>query len=143
MLDQSSNRLAAISTALLPVPTAPILRQINGFGSALYGQVAEPGLQPAYFARLYLTALWLPVFPLGIYLVSHPRASNGALLTSTYRFHGRMPSADFHRLFGHRLLGFYFGALLQAIVMLIGAVLAIWLVHMAFNYLFGPSRHHY
>jgi len=143
MSDQNAQRLGAISAALLPVPNAPVLRQINGFGSALYGQFLEPSFQPAYCSRLYLTALWLPIVPLGIYLVSHPRAANGALLTSTFRFHGRIPPAEFHRFFGHRMLSFYLGAIFQAIIMLIGAFFALWLAHLAVTYLFGPARHHY
>jgi hypothetical protein len=41
------------------------------------------------------------------------------------------------------MLGFYLGALFQAIMMLVGAIFALWLVHLAFTLLFGPSRHHY
>jgi hypothetical protein len=139
--DHDAVRLAAISAALLPVPNAPVLRQLNGFGSALYGHFVEPSLQPAFFARLYLTALWLPVVPLGIYLVSHPRAPTGVLLTNVYRFHRRMPAAEFHRLFGHRVLGFYLGALFQAIMMLVGALFVLWLawiIHQGFESVVPP-----
>jgi hypothetical protein len=41
MLEQDADRLTAISRALLPAPNAPVLRQINGFGSALYGHFVE------------------------------------------------------------------------------------------------------
>jgi hypothetical protein len=135
MSDQNTERLGAIRAALLPVPNAPVLRQINGFGSALYGHLEEPGLQSAYFTRRYLTALWLPVVPMGIYLVSHPREN-----PSVYRFHGRMPSAEFHRYFGRRVLGFYLSGILQSIAMLVGAFFALWLVYLVFTYLW-PSRH--
>jgi hypothetical protein len=52
--DHDAARLAAISAALLPVPNAPVLRQMNGFGSALYGHFVEPSFQPAFFLRAFI-----------------------------------------------------------------------------------------
>jgi hypothetical protein len=134
-------RIDALRRRLLPVESAPLLRQLNGFGSALLGQLFDPALSPLYFTRLYLTALWLPVFPLGIYLVSHPQTKEGVTLTSTYRFHARIRAADFHLECRGRLMAFYAGTAVHAVAILVIACFALWVASWVVLYLFGP-RHH-
>jgi hypothetical protein len=61
----------ARSIAELPEPldSAPGLHTLNGFGTMLYGN-RDPHPDGSYVATRYLTALFLPVIPLGAYRVA-------------------------------------------------------------------------
>jgi hypothetical protein len=69
-----------------PVRSAPAMFTLNGFGTSLYtaGQ-HKTGLLPkgnVWTGILWLTALFIPVVPLGAYLVTG---------SNPYHFHGRVP----------------------------------------------------
>src|SRR6202035_1076193 len=50
-------------------PRAPFMPYtFNGFGTKYYGQ-REPGEDGSYVTTLWVTALWIPLLPLGSYRV--------------------------------------------------------------------------
>lgn len=74
-----------------PMPTFT-----NGFGigDAMLGRLSVPGLQHHVLVMSWLTLLYIPLIPTGIYLVEH-RDSDGA-----YLFHGEFQFADLRAALG-------------------------------------------
>jgi hypothetical protein len=114
---------ALVTQALKPT-TAPKLWRMNGIGPAMLGSFTDPRTAPSYFSMLWLTVLFVPVAPLGIYLVTFDGLRS-------YRFHGRISAADFTKLYPGRTLPLAFSAIghgVAAFVVLIGAVTTIALL---------------
>jgi hypothetical protein len=92
---------------------------MNGLGTTMLGEVRDPILSPAHFSMCWLTVLFVPIVPLGIYLVERPT-------DRTYRFHGSIEAREFAKLYPGKaaplvLAAFVLGALQLAFV--IGMVL--------------------
>lgn len=66
-----------------PLTSAPSLFTMNGFGTMLYGK-ADPRPDGWYTATLYLVALFIPIIPLGRYIV---RDAGGR----SWNFAGKVP----------------------------------------------------
>lgn len=94
---QEHERLAAESLLgirrlfVTPVKKAPSLHTVNGFGTWLRFKSDESPDDGTYIGTLVLTALYLPVFPLGQYLV---RAEGG----DSYIFLGKVPLSGAMRI---------------------------------------------
>jgi hypothetical protein len=103
--DEQKNLIAAdmapLTGYLKPISTAPTMWSLNGFGTTLLGCLPPTRRMPQmYFARLWVIILWIPIIPLGIYLVnevSHNR----------YQFLSEISSEDFHRIYKSSILKFY------------------------------------
>ncbi|HET7460597.1 MAG TPA: hypothetical protein VFJ82_05100 [Longimicrobium sp.] len=62
-------RIAQLQNIMQPVASAPRLYRINGVGSTLLGQLRYPYAEPYYIAMQFFTFLFVPLFPLGFYVV--------------------------------------------------------------------------
>jgi hypothetical protein len=124
-------RLTALKGKLWSVEKAPALYSFNGCGTTLMGMLIDPGLRPAYFTRLFVIFLWIPIFGRKIYLVTNSRSPEGHLLSNTFNFMGQMNAADFHQAYQGKVFQFYWRALGRGIVMLLSiggfVFLMLWL----------------
>jgi hypothetical protein len=93
---------------------------MNGFGVGLYGSLADPVLPGGYWKMYWISALWIPLIPLGVYLVSP--ASNG------FRFHRKMSIIAFHRIYLRRLPLFYLSVVGESLLLLAVIAIALSLV---------------
>jgi hypothetical protein len=113
------------------VHRAPVLWRFNGCGTTLLGRLRPSSHSPAYFTRLFVTVLWVPIVPLGVYLVTHSLDARGQPLPSSYDFLAQITRRDFHRVYQADTHPFYllaFGNAVVIIVFIIAALaLATWL----------------
>jgi hypothetical protein len=77
-----------------PIQSAPALRTVNGVGLRLCGKLMLPGIRDAFISAHWLVIFFLPIVPLGLYVVS------GAY--PEYRFHGRLSFSDVSAVYGQR-----------------------------------------
>lgn len=80
-------RIAELQEIMQPIHSAPTLFRINGVGPTLLGQLRYPYVEPYYIAMQFFTFLFLPLFPLGFYVVK-PGEGN------SYYFIGKVRYAD-------------------------------------------------
>ena len=78
-----------------------------------------------------VTLVWLPVCPLGIYLVSDAG-------TSSYRFHAKIPAAEFGRLYPNGWFVLVGTCLLESALWVVGIFLLLGFLAMVF-----PHGHYY
>ena len=136
-------RLTALRGKLQPVERTPVLYSFNGCGTTFMGVLVDSGLRPAYFTRLFVIFLWIPIFGLKVYLVTNPRSPEGYVLSKTFNFMGQMDAADFHEAYQGKVFQFYWRALGRGMVMLLSIggfiFLVLWLAqllgahHLAFR----------
>lgn len=118
--------LASVRAALKPT-AGPTLWRMNGVGSTMLGSFADPRVLPAYFSMLWLTVLFIPIAPLGVYLVrdAGPRS---------FQFLGRIDATDFGRLYPGKLPRLVLSALGHAAAMFVCVVVALVLITMIFRW---------
>jgi len=118
--------LASVQAALKPT-SAPTLWRMNGIGSTMLGSFADPRVLPAYFSMLWLTVLFIPLVPLGVYLVrdAGPRS---------FQFLGRIDATDFSRLYPGKLPRLVLSALGHAAAMFVCVVVALVVITMIFHW---------
>jgi hypothetical protein len=118
---------SALVRAALKPSSGPTLWRMNGVGSTMLGSFADPRVLPAYFSMLWLTVLFIPVAPLGIYLVRHagPRS---------FRFLGRIDAADFHKLYPGKMPRLVLSALGHAAAMFVCVVVALVVITVIFHW---------
>ena len=113
------------------VERVPVLWRFNGCGTTLLGHLQPSRHGDAYFTRLFVTVLWVPIIPLGVYLVMHPVDARGQPLLSSFEFLGQITPEDFHRAYRADIGRFYlraFGDALVGIIVIIGVfALLAWL----------------
>lgn len=113
---------------LLPVKSAPGLYAFNGTGTTLLGHLRPSSVSDRFFARRFFTVFWVPIFPLGIYLVS-------MVDSRTYRFHWQIAAHDFHRAYPAKVLwGFYGSAVALSIGLGVALVLTVLVISYAFSF---------
>jgi hypothetical protein len=116
---------------LKKVDHTPALWRLNGCGTTLLGQLQPTHHADGFFTRLFVTVLWVPIIPLGIYLVSYSLDPHGRPRYNSFLFHAQIAPSDFHRVYHTAVFRFYLGALGHALAMIgvvIGAVaLVVWL----------------
>lgn len=78
---------------------APVMSTINGIGTTIYGR-EEQGADGAYVTTLFFVFFFVPIIPLGAYLVADAGGRS-------YRFYGKAPLGSLSYLWGMLLL---FGA---------------------------------
>ena len=62
-------KLNNIINSMKRIPTAPNLRTINGCGQSIYGYLIFPGQEHLSVKMTFLTLLFIPIIPMGVYLV--------------------------------------------------------------------------
>jgi hypothetical protein len=82
---------ATLKVALRPVQRAPTLWRLNGCGTTMLGRYYDPRLKPRFYSLLFVTFLLIPIYPVGIYLVS---ADGG-----TYAFYAKISRRDFNSIY--------------------------------------------
>lgn len=75
---------------------APVMSTLNGIGTTIYGR-EEQGDDGAYVTTLFFVVFFVPVIPLGAYLVADAGGRS-------YRFFGKAPLGSFSYLWGMLLL---------------------------------------
>lgn len=118
--EAQSKRRQALANRLRDVEYAPPLRRMNGFGVGLYGSLSDPILPGRYWKMYWISALWIPLIPLGVYLVSP--------VNDGFRFHRKMGLIAFHRIYARRLPLFYLSVVGESLLLLIVIALALVLV---------------
>ncbi len=118
--------IASVRAALKPT-SGPTLWRMNGVGSTMLGSFADPRVLPAYFSMLWLTVLFIPVAPLGIYLVREagPRS---------FQFLGRIDAVPFGRLYPGKLPRLVLSALGHAAAMFVCVVVALVVITIIFHW---------
>jgi hypothetical protein len=87
------DRLSLLKKALSnPDHDWPSLQRVMGFGATFLGHLDDPLFSPNYFTMHWLTALWIPIFPMGVYLVD-------PIGRATFRIRKRLRIRDFHRIY--------------------------------------------
>lgn len=71
---------------------APVMSTINGIGTTIYGR-EEQGADGAYVTTLFFVFFFIPILPLGAYLVADAGGRS-------YRFFGKAPLGSFSYLLG-------------------------------------------
>ncbi|HET7232208.1 MAG TPA: hypothetical protein VFJ16_19530 [Longimicrobium sp.] len=80
-------RVADLQRIMQPINSAPTLFRVNGIGPTLLGQLRYPYVEPYYIAMQFFTFVFVPLFPLGVYVV---KAGEG----NSYYFVGKIRYAD-------------------------------------------------
>ncbi len=93
----------------------------------MLGSFADPRIPPAYFSMLWLTALFIPLVPLGIYLVRD--AGPGS-----FHFLGRIDAADFRKLYPGKMPRLVFSSLGHAAIVFAFAVAALTAIAAIFHW---------
>lgn len=86
---------------------APVMSTVNGIGTTIYGR-EEQGDDGAYVTTLFFVVLFVPILPIGAYLVADAGGRS-------YRFFGKAPLGAFSYLWGFALLTLASGAALFGI----------------------------
>lgn len=111
--------VAYLINTMVRISSAPVLRTVNGFGFRLCGTLALPGLKQQHLAAHWFVAFFLPVLPLGLYVVS-------GNYPGPYKFYGRVRFRIAVRAYGSRIWWLLASAWLHGIAMLtfVGLVVA-------------------
>jgi hypothetical protein len=122
MLDgeAQARRRQALAKSIREIEEAPPLRRMNGFGVGLYGRLSDPILPGAYWKMYCISALWIPLIPLGVYLVSPDGGG--------FRFHRKMSLIAFHRIYARRLLLFYATVIGESLLLLVALLIVFFML---------------
>lgn len=93
------DKVIAFRSEAIAVEHAPSLFRFNGIGTTLLGHYVDKDLIPAFFTVHFFTVFWIPLIPLGIYMVKHPLAEDGRPQGHRYQFLWRIPNNLFRRLY--------------------------------------------
>jgi hypothetical protein len=116
--------LAHLRGSLKRVDKVPKLWRLNGCGTTLLGYLRPSAHSSCYFVRLFVTVLWVPIIPLGVYLVSNS-------LGARYDFHGQIAPEEFHRVCRGGIGRFYFHAVGRVLATLAVVLLVVWLASLS------------
>lgn len=101
-----------------PVSQPPVLRRMNGFGFTVVGRFYDKRVAPAYFTLYAFFALWIPVLPLLVYIVTYEAGG--------YRFHGKLSIAEFQRKYGIRATATLFASAIVESALIIVLVIVVF-----------------
>jgi hypothetical protein len=113
-----------IKAFLAPITKAPALWRLNGCGCTLLGLFRDPDMWPLYFCVHTFTILWVPICPLGIFLV---RATGDR----SYQFHGSISAANFGKLYPNGVLRLAGSCLLEGAVWIVVVLLIFGVIALA------------
>lgn len=116
-----------------PVSQPPVLRRGNGFGFAIVGRFYDKRIAPAYFTLYVFFALWVPVLPLLVYIVTNEGGG--------YRFYGKLSIAEFHRRYGTRATAILFAtAILESALVIVLIIVILFGLGFLFSLFGGRNR---
>lgn len=121
-----SERLEVLKAKLKDIASAPPLRRLNGFGCSLVGTLSDEALKPLCLKMYWLTALWIPIIPLCVYLVDTP-------LGGSFRFYKKLSLSDFHSIYRKRLWTFYLTVIAESLLTIFIVAAAVLLVTLLFS----------
>jgi hypothetical protein len=102
-----------------PVVHAPSLRRVNGWGCSLVGRYKDPEIEPLYYALYVFTAVWIPLMPMQIYIVSGDFTG--------YRFWATISARDFAKLYPNGMLKLALSCLAESVLWVIGILVVLFL----------------
>lgn len=108
-------RFFLLKTRLKKINSAPMLGRINGCGFTLYGCLKDELLDPHIIKMHWITILWIPLIPLGVYVVDRGDYDQ-------YRIYRRMSLWRFHRIYWGRLTRFYLTVVGESLLWLVGII---------------------
>lgn len=126
-----SNVAATLDQYSKPVRSNPILFRLNGIGFGFSGTaLRHPDLGQPLFVRMHwFTLAWIPILPLGIYLLSNPVDERGRKQEGNYFIHRTVKIKGVTEIWGlGKFLGMLFSGWLicLAVVLAIGAALGVF-----------------
>ena len=92
--------------------------RLNGCGLTLLGWLSDDRLRPHILKMHWFTLLWVPLLPLGVYVVDRGDVDQ-------YTIYRRLSLWSFHRLYWRRLPLFYLTVATESVLWIIGIVLAL------------------
>lgn len=119
LLAEKTKKLTLLKECLRTVESAPVLRRFNGIGCTILGSYSDPDLRSTFFAVYAFTFLWIPIFPIRIYLASG---------SNPYQFYGSISFSDFGRVYPgktQRLLGSAFLHSLAMMAVVVALIFAL------------------
>ncbi|HTB01341.1 MAG TPA: hypothetical protein VK804_12760 [Bradyrhizobium sp.] len=114
-----------LNSHVTPIKAAPTLWRLNGCGVTLLGLFRDPDIVPLYFSVHTFTVFWIPVCPLGIYLV---RATGDR----SYQFHGTISVSNFGKLYPNGMLRLAASCLLESGIWIVAILLIFGLIALVF-----------
>ncbi len=114
-------RLSDLQRIMQPVDRAPTLFRINGIGPTLIGRLRYPYMEPYYVSMQFFTLFFIPLFPLGFYVV---KTGGG----NSYYFVGQLRHADLRAFAGPEGMRRLWLSLLRHPTVWIGLVLLAFVV---------------
>lgn len=127
-----STNLEKLRGKLVAVDAAPSLRRVNGWGCSLVGRYKDPAIAPFYFVLHVFTIVWIPVVPLGIYLVTGDMGG--------YRFYATISARNFASLYPDGIPKLVGSCLMESVLWLVGVLVFLSFVAIVFTALRGHYR---
>jgi hypothetical protein len=134
-----AERVRALRAGALLVESPPSLYRVNGIGTTLLGHYFDREIPPAFYTVHFFTFLWIPIIPLGIYMVKHPVDENGRQNPDRYLFLWRIPADLFDRIYPNgraKLFGTSIAQTLFRIAGIAAILFLLFLFKMGFRHLF-------
>lgn len=119
MIHAAMRNLEKLRDKISAVDHAPSLRRVNGFGCSLVGRYKDPEIAPLYFALYVFTAVWIPLLPVQIYVVSGD--------FSGYRFWATISARDFATLYPNGILKLTLSCLAESVLWVVGILVFLFL----------------
>jgi hypothetical protein len=134
-----AERVKALRVGALPVEHPPSLYRINGIGTTLLGHYFDRDFAPAFYTVHFFTLLWIPIIPLGIYMVKHPVDESGRQNPDRYQFLWRIPADLFDRIYPNGRAKLVGTSIVQTLFWIAGIAAIIFLLvifKMGFRHIF-------
>jgi hypothetical protein len=123
-----AERVRALRAGALPVERPPSLYRTNGIGTTLLGHYFDREFAPAFYTVHFFTFLWIPIIPLGIYMVKHPVDENGRQNPDRYQFLWRIPADLFDRIYPNGRTKLVGTSIVQTLFWIVGIAAIIFLL---------------
>lgn len=104
---------------IVRVERAPSLRRVNGWGCAIVGRYKDPDIEPLYYALYVFTAIWIPLMPVQIYIVTDD--------FSGYRFWATISARDFRKLYPNGIFKLALSCIAESILWVLAVLVLLFL----------------
>jgi hypothetical protein len=111
-------RLTELKAHLKPIGSGPVLWRVNGCGFTLHGWLKDELLDPYIIKMHWFTFLWIPIFPLAVYVVDRADVDQ-------YRIFRKMSFWRFHKIYWGRLTRFYLTVAGESVLWIVGIIAAL------------------
>ncbi len=112
------DHLSELAAHLKPLKGGPILGRINGCGFTFLGWLRDELLEPHMLKMHWFTVLWIPIVPLGVYVVDRGDVDQ-------YQIYRRLSLWRFHKIYWGRLTRFYLTVASESILWMIAIIAAL------------------